>query len=348
MKAIAILCFSATLDYLLGDPWGWPHPVRAMGWFISHYTSLIFRWQKAVEPEPTTPQSAVLCTVHRQQWRQHLSRLGLRLAGVVLTLLLVGGSGLVGWLIVKAMQDLHPIAGLLTQVVLLASCFAGRSLRSAAEDVLRPLGSEDLAQARSRLAMYVGRETENLSPPEILRAVFETVTENATDGVMAPLFYAAIGLLLPGVGSVPLALAYKAASTLDSTVGYREAPYTDLGWFPAKFEDVLTWLPCRCTVLTLSLISGRPGRVWLLCWRDAPKDASPNSGWSECAYAAALNVQVGGVNWYRGVAKSKPLLGEALEPISPTKIYQALRLTRLAFMLWILIVCLAMAIATRT
>jgi adenosylcobinamide-phosphate synthase len=346
MKAIAILCFSATLDYLLGDPWGWPHPVRVMGWFIHRYTSLIFRWQKAAEPDRVTPQSPDLWIARKQRLQQQLRRLSLRLAGAVLTLLLVGGSGLVGWLIVKAMQNLHPITGLLTQVVLLASCFAGRSLRSAAEDVLRPLGSEDLAQARSRLAMYVGRETENLSPPEILRAVFETVTENATDGVMAPLFYAAIGLL--GIGSVPLALAYKASSTLDSTVGYRETPYTDLGWFPAKFEDVLTWLPCRCTVLTLSLISGRPGRVWRLCWRDASKDPSPNAGWSECAYAAALNVQVGGVNWYHGVAKSKPLLGDALEPISPTKIYQALRLTRLAFMLWILIVCLAMAIAVRT
>jgi adenosylcobinamide-phosphate synthase len=192
-----------------------------------------------------------------------------------------------------------------------------------------------LAEARSKLSQYVGRDTEKLTEAEILRAVLETVTENATDGVTAPLFYAIVGAFLPGVGSVPLALAYKAASTLDSMVGYRVEPYTDLGWFSAKLEDVLTWLPCRLTVITLALLSGKPKEVWRLCLRDATKDPSPNSGWSECAYAAILGVQLGGTNWYQGVAKDKPLLGDPVYPITPDKIYQALQLTRYCFLIWL-------------
>jgi adenosylcobinamide-phosphate synthase len=165
--------------------------------------------------------------------------------------------------------------------------------------------------------------------------VLETVTENATDGVMAPLFYTIVGAFIPVIGAVPLALAYKASSTLESMVGYKELPYTYLGWFSARWEDGFTWLPCRLTVITLSLLSLKPVNVWRICRRDAIKDPSPNSGWSECAYAAVLGVQLGGINWYRGVAKEKPLLGDAIYPITPDSIDQALQLTRYAFLLWL-------------
>jgi adenosylcobinamide-phosphate synthase len=257
---------------------------------------------------------------------------------------LIIGSSLAGWLIVRGASWVHRGVGIAVEGVLLASCFAGRSLRAAAVDVLQPLTAGQLAQARSNLSQYVGRDTEKLTESEILRAVLETVTENATDGVTAPLFYAIVGAFLPGVGSVPLALAYKAASTLDSMVGYRVEPYTDLGWFSAKLEDVLTWLPCRLTVITLALLSGKPQEVWHLCRRDATKDPSPNSGWSECAYAAILGVQLGRTNWYQGVAKDKPLLGNPLHPITAAKIYQALRLTRYCFLIWlgVAIACLSL------
>jgi adenosylcobinamide-phosphate synthase len=224
---------------------------------------------------------------------------------------------------------------IVVQSIALASCFAGRSLRQAAEDVLSAVDAADLGLARSKLRMYVGRDTDKLSIVEIDRAIFETITENAIDGVMAPLFYAIVGLFIPLVGAVPLAMAYKAASTLDSMVGYRREPYADLGWFSAKSEDLLTWLPCRISVLTLSLLSGKPRTVWRLCLRDANQDPSPNSGWSECAYAAALGVQVGGINYYRGQVQEKPLLGDDLQPITSAIIQQALRLTRHNFLLWL-------------
>ncbi|HEY9669364.1 MAG TPA: adenosylcobinamide-phosphate synthase CbiB [Coleofasciculaceae cyanobacterium] len=307
--AASVLLLAASLDYLIGDPWGWPHPVRVMGWLISRFS------QFALKQWNTPPQR--------------------RLAGIVLAFVLIIGSGFIGWLIVRGASWIHPLIGIAVESILLASCFAGRSLRAAAVDVLQPLSAEQVDQARSNLSQYVGRDTEKLDEPEILRAVLETVTENATDGVTVPLFYAIIGAFLPGVGSVPLALAYKAASTLDSMIGYRREPYTDLGWFSAKLEDVLTWLPCRLTVITLALWSRKPVKIWSVCLRDAPKDPSPNSGWSECAYAAILGVQVGGTNWYQGIAKPKPLLGDPVYPITPTKIHQALRLTRYCVLLWL-------------
>jgi len=310
-QAAIVLLLSASLDYLIGDPWDWPHPVRVMGWVISYFTQLVIKYW------------------HRQ-WKA-------RLAGIGLGVALIIGSGVVGWLIVRGASWVNQELGITLECILLASCFAGRSLRGAAVDVLQSLTTGQLKQARFKLSQYVGRDTEKLAQPEILRAVLETVAENATDGVMAPLFYAIVGAFLPGVGSAPLALAYKASSTLDSMIGYRKDPYTDLGWFSAQFEDVLTWLPCRLTVITLGLLSGKPFEVWRLCYRDASKDPSPNSGWSECAYAAILGVQLGGKNWYQGVAKHKPLLGEPIHLITTGKIYQALQLTRYCFLIWLAI-----------
>jgi len=305
--AIALM-LAAILDYAIGDPWTWLHPVQVMGWVIQRYSKWVLTIWKAPRCQ--------------------------RLAGIELVILLVGGSGAIACGLVALGDRIHPVLGWAVQGVLLASCLAGRSLRHAAEDVLRPLAAGDLVAARQCLSRYVGRDTEALPEPEILRAVLETVTENATDGVMAPLFWAIAGGLTP-LGVVGGAIAYKAASTLDSMVGYRDAPYTYIGWASARCDDVLTWLPCRLTVLTIALLSGRPGHVLRVCRRDAPQDPSPNAGWSECAYAAALGVQVGGLNLYRGLPKPKPLLGNPDHPITPAIIRRAMALTRTTFLLWL-------------
>ncbi|MFB2920279.1 adenosylcobinamide-phosphate synthase CbiB [Aerosakkonema funiforme] len=339
LEPALVLALAAWLDYLIGDPWGWPHPVQLMGWVIDRLSKYLIQ----ILNNPIT-----LRCIHFTKKIANLpiDTIAPRCAGIVLGIILVMGSALLGWLIVEAAKWLHPLLGIAVTTVILASCFAGKSLRDAAEKVLQPLTSGDLSGSRSSLSQYVGRDTDKLAEPEILRSVLETVTENATDGVMAPLFYAILGAFLPIVGSVPLALAYKAASTLDSTIGYREAPYTYIGWFSAKQEDVLTWLPCRFLVITLAVISGRPRYVWQMCLRDAPSDPSPNSGWSECVYAAILGVQVGGTNWYRGVAKHKPLLGDPINPITPDRIRQAMQLTRCCFLIWL---CLALtALSLRT
>jgi adenosylcobinamide-phosphate synthase len=307
--SLSILFIAAYLDYLIGDPWGWLHPVQIMGWIIDRFTQTTLKY------------------CHQPYLR--------RMAGVLLFWGLILGTGGVSWLVIYACEWVHPGLSIAVQSIALASCFAGRSLRQAAEDVLSAVDAEDLSLARSKLRMYVGRDTDKLSIAEIDRAIFETITENAIDGVMAPLFYAIVGLFIPLIGAVPLVMAYKAASTLDSMVGYRREPYADLGWFSAKSEDFLTWIPCRLSVLTLSLLSGKVLTVWRLCLRDANQDPSPNSGWSECAYASALGVQVGGINYYRGQIQEKPLLGDDLQPITSAIIQQSLKLTRNNFLLWL-------------
>lgn len=301
---------AAGLDYALGDPWQWLHPVQVMGWFITRYTHWVKPWSSALA----------------RRW-----------AGVALALGMILGSGAIAAGLMALGAWIHPALGGAIAVVELASCFAGRSLRDAAVDVLRPLQAGDLAEARSRLSRYVGRDTAHLDEPEILRAVLETVAENAVDGVTAPLFYALVGGLVHPLGAVAMAMGYKAASTLDSMVGYRTPPYRELGWCSARLEDGLTWLPCRLTVLSLALMSGRPLAVWRICRRDAIADPSPNSGWSEGVYAAVLGVRLGGENTYRGVVTVKPYLGDPLRPITPAIIHAALRLTRWCCLGWLAI-----------
>ena len=310
MPSSLVLPLAALEDYILGDPWGWIHPVQVMGWMIQKYTDRALKF----------------CSIGWQR----------RIAGVFLSLILIIGSAAAGWFIVWSCTIIYPLFGNIVAIVILAGCFAGKSLRVAVQDVLKPLSEGDLISARSRLSLYVGRDTDNLSELEILRALLETVAENTVDGVTAPLFYAIIGSVTP-IGAVPLALAYKAASTLDSMVGYRREPYNDIGWFSAQLEDRLTWIPCRLTVLTLSCFSSKPLEVLAICRRDGIKDPSPNSGWSEAVYAAILKVQLGGKNTYQGVVKEKPLLGDALEPISIAKIERALALTRYCFLTWLAI-----------
>lgn len=379
VRSLLVLVAAACLDFWIGDPWGWLHPVQVMGMVIDRYRQWAFAW---------SPSARLM-----------------RIVGVGLTVVLVLGTALVSALLLEVLNLLLPVLSGGVEVILLASCFAGRSLRQAADDVLTALEpasmsdesghesghksghtdefsyAEDsagavLTQARERLSLYVGRDTAKLSAEEIRRAVLETVSENAIDGVLAPLFYALLGsafvvnFLTDGdltggdlVGSfltggdlagsdfggrlslaVPTALAYKAASTLDSMVGYRDAPYAELGWCSARFEDMLTWLPCRLSVLTIALLSGNPGQVLATCWRDARADPSPNAGWSECAYAAALGIQLGGPNTYRGKLKVKPTLGDPTRPITDLVIAEALAITRRCFLIGLTLGCLLLLV----
>ncbi len=316
---LTIILLASFLDYIIGDPWGWIHPVQVMGWIISWYKNLIVN---------------------------HISsKLIKKISGVILGIGLIFGSGFLSWLIIFYCHQFNYFFGLFIQVIILASCFAGKSLNRAAMDVLKPLKGGDLILAREKLSLYVGRDTKNLSEEEIFRAVLETVAENTTDGVTAPLFYGLLGLFFPVVGCVPIAIAYKASSTLDSMIGYKKEPFTDIGWFSAKFEDILTWLPCRLTVLTLAIMSRKPLYHLKRCRQDAIQDPSPNSGWSEAIYASILQVQLGGINTYQGEVRIKPLLGLPIKPINSDSIYQASWLTRACFLLWIFSVTLLLSIS---
>jgi adenosylcobinamide-phosphate synthase len=269
----------------------------------------------------------------------------LRLAGAVITLLLVGGSFLLGWAI-EALA--RPVAlARLVLVVALASALAGRSLEQAVRAVLRPLaaGAGGLEEARARLAWIVGRDVEGLDREAILRAAAETAAENGVDGVFAPLFWMLLGAAVQlalggGPGPLAFAWAFKAASTLDSMLGYRRGRLRWLGTAGARLDDLLTWIPCRLVALSLPLVAERSGPRRLaasfrLALRQGRPDPSPNAGVSQAAYALAARVRLGGLNRYGGVMRAKPVLGAPFPPADGAAVERILGLTRRLERLWL-------------
>ena len=203
--------------------------------------------------------------------------------------------------------------------VLTSTTLSMRGLAEAAEAVERELRAGRLEGARERVGEFVGRDTGGLSEVEVCRAAVESIAENTSDGVVAPMLY---GLLF----GAPGALAYKAVNTLDSMVGYRKGPYKDLGWASARLDDLANLVPARATVVAAAL-SGRPATALRTARKYGPLTASPNAGWAEAAFAGALGVRLGGVNTYGGVTKEGPVLGEGRSP-APRDVGRAVALMR--------------------
>jgi|SRR5579864_2547507 len=296
--AIWSLPMGAALDALLGDPRGWPHPVRAIGGLVAIVERVL---------------------------RAGLARIGTgpraeRIAGVVLAVVVVGTTCAIAWGAIAACDALGRVGSLLGRALLVYWGLAARSLGDEAR-----LASEapDLATARRELSMIVGRETCSLDRPQIERACVETVAENCNDAIVAALFWFALA------GPVGLWM-YKAVSTLDSMVGYRDARYRYLGWASARLDDLTGLIPARLTWLLLSLSSAvlgeRGGTALRMGWRDGRKHTSPNAAWGEAAMAGALGVQLGGSATYRGIVVSKPLLGDLGEPICAATVRRAIRI----------------------
>ncbi|MFO8236829.1 MAG: adenosylcobinamide-phosphate synthase CbiB [Prochlorococcaceae cyanobacterium] len=313
------MALACGLDRLVGDPSWCPHPVVAMGWLITRLRGLAEAW------------------AGERPW-------ALRLAGGGITLVLVAGSGLAGWGLERLALEGWP--GQLLLVVALASALAGRSLEQAVLAVLAALEpGADLAEARRRLAWIVGRDTAQLDERGILRALAETASENGVDGLFAPLFWMLVGAGIWSAGGWslpgPLALAwgFKAASTLDSMLGYRRGRLTWLGSAGARLDDLLVWLPCRLTALSLPAAAGRPWRGPALlraACRAGRPDPSPNAGVSQAAYAQLVGVQLGGLNHYGGQPRPKPLLAAGGPPPDRAAVERMLALSRRLELLWLL------------
>lgn len=294
------LLLACLLDLLAGDPRWFPHPVRLMGAAAAWYE----RGARAVVQGPTAE----------------------RAAGMVLALGLPLLAYAVGWAAIESARQVHQVAGSAVAVLLAWTTLAARDLSDHAAAVQRALEAGSLEEARRAVGLIVGRDTERLDEPELVRAAVETVAESTSDGVMAPLCYLVIG-------GPPLALAYKAVSTLDSLVGHREPPYTHFGWASARLDDLANWVPARLTALLLVLaawLSSRKmepiARAWAVLRRDGHRHASPNSGRPEAAMAGALGVRLGGRNSYDGVLVDRPTMGDPVAPLVPARISQALRL----------------------
>jgi adenosylcobinamide-phosphate synthase len=293
MEDLIALPLAFVLDQILGDPPTWPHPVRGVGRLIQLLEPLLRRCL----PE--------------------------RLGGVVLLLLVAGAVGASTWGLLLLAGWWHPWARLAVATLLIYFGLAARSLARETQAVLEPCSREDWPEARRRLSGIVGRDTQDLPPAEIYRACIETVAENTADGVVAPLFYAAL------LGPIGL-WVYKAVNTLDSMVGYRNPRYLRFGWASAWADDVANFLPARLTWLLLALaalLTGQRSRQALrIGWRDGRKHPSPNAAWPEATMAGALGIQLGGMCTYGGMPSAKPCLGEPGEPLTPHMVRRAIRL----------------------
>ena len=288
-----IFCGAYILDLIIGDPRWAPHPVVLIG-----------RLGRFLE----------------EKIRRGFLPVDERKGGIVLWFSVVIAVYCVTWGIVTVCFSIQHVIGMAVAMILGSLTLATRSLYGESRIVIDALESGDIVEARRRLSMIVGRDTENLDERGILRAVIETVSENLSDGIVAPLFYLAIG-------GVPLAMAYKAVNTLDSMVGYQNQLYGDIGFFSAKMDDGANWIPARITGALIVVVSFmarlNAGESWTMMIRDGGNHASPNSGIPEAAMAGALGVQLGGRIQYSGEVYDKPTIGDRRKAIEKRDVARA-------------------------
>ena len=286
------------LDAIFGDPAWLPHPVVYMGKAISAL-------EKGLRARlPKTPEGEL--------W-----------GGRILAFCLPVGTFALASLICIGAAALHPLLGLAVQMFWCGQALAAKGLVQESTNVYRELTKPDLPAARIAVSRIVGRDTQALTAEGVTKAAVETVAENASDGVIAPLLY----MLL---GGAPLALTYKAINTMDSMVGYKNTQYLYFGRAAAKLDDIANYLPSRIAALlwvAAAALTGNDARnAWRIWRRDRRNHASPNSAQTESACAGALNVQLAGPAYYFGEYYPKPTIGDAVRPIEPEDIRRADRM----------------------
>ncbi len=286
------------LDLLLGDPHWMPHPVRAMG-------ALIAGLEK--------PLRGVFPKTHR----------GELAAGSALVILTVGISTGVAALLLWLCGQIHPYLAFAGETLLCYQLLAARALRDESVKVYKALRDGTLDDARKAVSMIVGRDTDRLDEIGVAKAAVETVAENASDGVIAPLLFLAIG-------GAPLGVLYKSINTMDSMVGYKNDRYLYFGRAAAKLDDLVNFIPARLAGVLLCLAArpaGFDGRnAWRIFRRDRKNHKSPNSAHTEAAAAGALDVQLAGSSYYFGKLVEKPTIGDPLRPVEPADILRCNRL----------------------
>jgi len=297
-----LVAIAVVADALFGDPRWLPHPVRAIGAGVAFGERVTRRYARG--------------DTKRE-----------RRAGFVLCGAIVGGTyaAAAAALALVRRADVHAANAL--EIALAWTSLATRDLLAEANAVVSALDADDLERARERVARIVGRDTAELDASEVARAAIETLAESACDGIIAP-------LLALALGGVPLALAFKAASTLDSMIGHPEPPYAHLGFASAKLDDAACWLPARISALALACCApaagGKVRRALAVLRSDGGKHRSPNAGRPEAAMAGALGVRLGGPNRYGGILVDAPQLGAELAPPCVADVGRAMRLVGLS------------------
>lgn len=289
------------LDCLLGDPLWLPHPIRLFGNSISFFTERLNRNKNR------------------------------KLKGVAMAAGLIGFTFISIWMVFQGVKNYEYLyIGLASLGVF--SGLANRSLIYESYKVISALEKNGLEAGREQLSYIVGRETRNLNEQQIRTAVLETLAENLSDGVIAPLFFYALG-------GVPAMMAYKMANTLDSMIGYKSEKYREFGWFAARFDDVINFIPARITALLMVVLSlSWRGLVYI--FRYGHQHSSPNAGYPEAALAGILNCRFGGPNVYHGTLVEKPYIGNNGRPITNRDFYKTCVLNFFTCLVMIGLICL--------
>ena len=298
IKAISLL-IGWLLDLLLGDPSWLPHPVVGFGKMIAF-----------------------------GEW--HLNKGNHRmLKGAIMSIFLIVLVFAIFWLIENQLSIIHYTLSIAFESLLIFYCLAGTTLIREVRKVFRAV-DRSLDEGRKQVARIVGRDTAQLSAQEIRTAALETLAENLSDGVIAPLFWLAIG-------GVPAMVAYKMVNTLDSMIGYRTERYKDFGCWAAHIDDVANYIPARITALLMVIAAGKPQLLGFV-WRNGRNHASPNSGYPEAALAGILDCRFGGPHYYFGELFDKPYIGENARELTTADMQKAVRINRIAEVLAIIII----------
>ena len=298
-----IIFAACILDLILGDPESLPHPIRWMGRSIN-----------ALEP------------------RFRKFDVNLKTSGAILSISLILITWCLTSILVLSAQLIHPVLKTFIEIILIYYCISIRSLRDSAMEVYKLLNHGDLGGAKKKLAFIVGRDVEKLSEEGVALAAVETVAENLVDGVISPLFFAAIG-------GAPLAMAYKMVNTLDSMIGYKNEKYCDFGKTAAKIDDAANFIPARFSIPVISLavqiLSGKGWGAFKTAIKEGSKHTSPNAGYPEAAFAGGLGIKLGGPNYYGGQLVPKPYIGEMLGKANMEHIRKACDIMMLSSLLWL-------------
>ena len=292
----AILAFF--IDAVMGDPRSKLHPVVLIGNLIAGIEGMLYG-------------------------KEDSDRKKLVLGGILVVLVLLFTFAVVNGImnLVKMLDNIYVVT--LIEAFFLSFTISPKSLAAAGKELYGYLVADDLDNARYKVGWIVGRDTEELTPGEVSRATIETIAENTVDGIIAPLFYFAIG-------GVPLAFLYRAVNTMDSMVGYKNDRYIFFGRVAARADDVLGYIPARITGLLFvvsAFILGYDGKkAWKILRRDASKHPSPNGGWAEATVAGALHIRLGGFNSYFGKVHFREYMGDPIEEIGFDHIMKTIRL----------------------
>ncbi len=300
------------LDLVLGDPESLPHPIRWMGKGIT-FVEPVFRKLPA----------------------------GLIISGTFFTISLITATWVLTAFVVQAANIIHPLFRVGIEILLIYYAVSARSLEDSALEIYRSLKQSRPHEAKTRAARIVGRDVADLNEDGIARATVETVGENLVDGVVSPLFYAAIG-------GAPLAMAYKMVNTLDSMVGYKNDTYRHFGKVAARIDDVANFIPARLVVAVIAIgaqiLTHRGLYTLRTAMAEGANHSSPNAGYPEAAFAGALSVQLGGPNYYEGRLVKKPFIGFQFGQAGPIHIKRACDLMMLSALIWLDILCAIMII----